>query len=64
LPNKPADVFCIDAEPRALCMHSVRRTCRNACVQTMKAYGLVELVKQGRHVTPVVLFDHLDMALA
>jgi predicted transcriptional regulator len=30
----------------------------------MKAYGLVELVKQGRHVTPVVLFDHLDMALA
>jgi hypothetical protein len=30
----------------------------------MEPYGLVELVKQGRQVTPVVLFDHPDMALA
>ena len=33
-------------------------------LHAMAPYGLVELVKQGRHVTPVVLFDHLDMALA
>lgn len=33
-------------------------------LHAMEPYGLVELVKQGRQVTPVVLFDHLEMALA
>jgi hypothetical protein len=30
----------------------------------MEPDGPVELVKQGRHVTPVLLSDHLDVALA
>ena len=32
-------------------------------LHAMAPYGLVELKKQGRHVTPVVTFDHLHMAL-
>jgi len=32
-------------------------------LHAMAPYGLVELKKQGRHVTPVVTFDHLYMAL-
>lgn len=32
-------------------------------LHAMEPYGLVELKKQGRHVTPVVTFDHLNMAL-
>jgi predicted transcriptional regulator len=32
-------------------------------LHAMEPYGLVELIKQGRHVTPVVTFDRLDMAL-
>lgn len=32
-------------------------------LHALAPYGLVELKKQGRQVTPVVTFDHLDMAV-
>ncbi|WP_194726368.1 HVO_A0114 family putative DNA-binding protein [Noviherbaspirillum malthae] len=32
-------------------------------LHAMEPFGLVELRKSGRQVTPVVTFEHLDMAL-